>query len=110
MQRAASRQAIRFPSGNEECAGWHYPGVNGACVVLAAGFGIPKEPATDRFAARFQEAGFGVLAFDYRRFGGSGGSPRGVVRLRDQVSDWSAALRAAAALPDVDPSRLAAWS
>lgn len=101
---------MRFRSGDEECAAWHYPGVNGACVVLAAGFGIPKEPGTDRFAARFQEAGFGVLAFDYRRFGGSGGRPRQVVRLRDQLADWSAALGAAASLPDVEPTRLAAWS
>ena len=85
------------------------PGSTGACVVMAAGFGVPKEPGTDRFAGRFQEAGFGVLAFDYRRFGGSGGRPRQVVRLRDQLADWSAALGAAASLPDVEPTRLAAW-
>src|SRR4051794_25874581 len=101
MQRAASRQGMRFRSGDEECAAWHYPGVNGACVVMAAGFGIPKEPGTDRFAVRFRGGGFGVLAFDYRRFGGSGGRPRQVVRLRDQLADWSAALGAAASLPDV---------
>jgi pimeloyl-ACP methyl ester carboxylesterase len=110
MQTFVRRQAIRFSSGDAECAAWHYPGVNGACVVMAAGFGVPKEPGTDRFAARFHAAGFGVLAFDYRGFGESGGTPRQVVRIRAQLADWAAALEAAAALPGVDPTRLAAWS
>ncbi len=103
------REPLRFTSGGTECGAWYYPGTSGACVVMAAGFGVTKEPGTDRFARQFQQAGFAVLAFDYRHFGSSGGSPRLVVRLRRQLDDWDAAVRAAQALPGVDPTRIAVW-
>jgi predicted alpha/beta hydrolase len=54
---------------------------------MAGGFGVTKEPASDRFAERVSEAGFGVLAFDYRRLGESDGEPRQVQRIRDQLAD-----------------------
>jgi acetyl esterase/lipase len=103
------REKVRFVSGDAECVAWHYPGTNGACVIMAGGFAVTKEPATDRFAQRFSEAGFGVLAFDYRRLGESGGQPRQVVRIADQLADWQAAIAYARALPGVDPARLAVW-
>ena len=81
------RQEVRFASGRDECAGWHYPGTNGGCVIMAGGLAVTKEPGTDRFARRFHEAGFSVLAFDYRRMGGSGGTPRQVARVRDELAD-----------------------
>jgi len=89
---------------------WHYPGTNGACVIMAGGFGVTKEPGTDLFAARFRDCGFSVLAFDYRHLGESGGQPRQVVRMREQLADWSAAIGFAAGLPGVDPARLAIWA
>jgi fermentation-respiration switch protein FrsA (DUF1100 family) len=70
---------------------------------------VTKEPATDLFAKRFCEAGFAVLAFDYRHLGESGGLPRQVVRVREQLADWQAAIGFAATLPGVDPARLAVW-
>ncbi|HZD96812.1 MAG TPA: alpha/beta hydrolase [Micromonosporaceae bacterium] len=103
------REKVRFVSGDAECVAWHYPGTNGACVIMAGGFAVTKEPATDRFAQRFSEAGFGVLAFDYRRLGESGGQPRQVVRIADQLADWQAAIAYARALPGVDPAKLAVW-
>src|SRR6185312_11104353 len=60
------RRKLQFASGDSYCAAWHYPGTNGACVVMAGGFAVTKEPGTDRFARRFAEAGFSVLAFDHR--------------------------------------------
>ena len=104
------RQKIRFASGGTECAAWHYPGTNGACVVMTGGFGVTKEPGTDLFARRFNEAGFGVLAFDHRHLGESGGQPRQVQRVREQLADWRAAIDCAKALPGVDPARVAIWS
>jgi len=103
------RQKVRFDSGGETCVAWHYPGGRDACVIMAAGLGVTKEPGTDLFAARFQRGGFHVLAFDYRRFGESTGQPRQVVRVAEQIADWSAAVTFAATLPGVDPRRLAAW-
>jgi len=106
---AAQRQRITFRSGSDDCAAWHYQGGNGACVVMAGGAGVPKEPATDRFAARFHAAGYSVLAFDYRHIGESGGAPRQVVRIPEQLADWEAALDCAAHLPGVEASKIAGW-
>ena len=40
------RENIRFTSGDTVCAAWHYPGTNGACVIMAAGGAVTKEPGT----------------------------------------------------------------
>jgi uncharacterized protein len=103
------RQKTRFASGGTKCAAWHYPGTNGAGVIMTGGLAVTKEPGTDRFARRFHQAGFSVLAFDYRRIGESGGQPRQVIRSADEVADWHAAIEFAGTLPEVDPDRLAIW-
>ncbi len=110
MAAAVERVKAHFPSGADECAAWHYPGTNGACVIMAGGFAMTKEPATDRFAAEFHAAGYSVLAFDYRCLGESGGTPRQVVRVADQLQDWDAAIAAAARLPEVRPDKLVVWA
>ncbi|MGZ4311291.1 MAG: alpha/beta hydrolase [Solirubrobacteraceae bacterium] len=103
------RTEVRFPSGDATIAALHYPGTNGACLVMACGTGVTKEPGTDPFAPRLQAAGFSVLAFDFRRLGASGGTPRQVVRVADQIADFDAAIDFARTLPEVDPARLAIW-
>ena len=110
MHTTITREKVEFLSDGERCAAWHYPGTNGACVVMAGGFGVPKEPATDLFAQRFNAAGFAVLAFDYRRLGESDGRPRLVVRIGDSLADWHAAIACARTLPDVDPAKVALWA
>ncbi|MFF7701068.1 alpha/beta hydrolase [Streptomyces lydicus] len=109
MPAFKQREKVRFVSGDTSCAAWHYPGSNGGCVIMAGGTSVTKEPASDLFAARFHDAGFAVLAFDHRRFGESGGTPRQIVRFDEQVADWHAAIECAAGLPDVDPDRIAVW-
>jgi uncharacterized protein len=103
------RIKVHFSSGDSECAAWHYPGRNGACMIMAAGLGVIKEPGTDRFAERFHDAGYGVLAFDYRHLGESGSTPRQLVRIRSQLADWQAAISFAPRLPGVYAARLAIW-
>lgn len=85
----AEREKVHFASGGTECAAWFYPGTNGGCVIMTGGMAVTKEPGTDRFARRFRAAGFGVLAFDYRRLGESGGRPRQVVRIADELATGS---------------------
>jgi uncharacterized protein len=109
MQATVEREKVHFDSAGTTCAAWHYPGTNGACVVMAGGLAVTKEPGTDRFAKRLQEPGFAVLAFDYRRLGESGGLPRQVVRHRDQLADWQAAIAFARTLRGVDPAKIALW-
>ncbi|MFD3404096.1 alpha/beta hydrolase [Kribbella sp. NPDC058693] len=102
------REKVSFISGGVACAAWHYPGTNGGCVVMTGGFAVTKEPGTDRFAERFNAAGFSVLAFDHRNFGESAGEPRQVARIPDQLDDWRAAIACAATLPGVE--RVAIWA
>jgi uncharacterized protein len=68
---------------------------------------VTKGPGTDRFAKRFHETGFTVLAFDFRRLGESGGQPRQIVRVGEHPADWDAAIALAASLPEVDGARIA---
>src|SRR4051812_44495085 len=103
------RLEARFGSGETTCAAWNYPGTNGGCVIMAGGGAVTKEPGTDPFARRFHEAGFTVLAFDSRRRGESGGEPRQIVRIGEQLADWGAAIAFARTLPGVDAERLAIW-
>jgi fermentation-respiration switch protein FrsA (DUF1100 family) len=110
MGEYGERSKVHFEVRGTQCAAWHYPGTNGGCVIMAGGFAVTKEPGTDLFAARFRDYGFSVLAFDYRHLGESGGQPRQVVRVREQLADWDAAVGFAATLPGVDPGRLAIWA
>lgn len=79
MLPSADRTKVHFVSDGVRCAAWHYPGTNGACVIMAGGLAVTKEPGTDRFARRFNQAGYTVLAFDYR-----GGEERDDVGTRQE--------------------------
>ncbi len=106
---AEQREKIRFGNDGNKCVAWHYVGANGACVVMAGGAGVIKEPGTDRFARRFHEKGYSVLAFDFRHWGESDGEPRHVIRIGEQLADWDAAITCASALPEVDPTKITIW-
>lgn len=78
-------------------------------VVVGMGLGYVKSAGAEAYARRFAEAGYAVLAFDYRSFGGSGGEPRQVLSVRRQLEDWDAALAHARTLPGVDADRVVVW-
>lgn len=107
------REEVRFRSGGEECAGWFYAPAGAAadspCVVMASGLSCVREQRLDAFAERFAAAGYAVLAFDYRHFGASGGSPRALMLAGRQRDDWRAALVYARSREGVDPARVAIW-
>jgi uncharacterized protein len=109
MPMNPQRIKVHFVSAGERCAAWHYPGRNGACVIMAAGLGVIKEAGTDRVAKQLHDAGYTVLAFDYRRLGESLGTPRQLVRIGDQLVDWQAAIDFAPTLPGVEPDKIAIW-
>lgn len=105
------RADVRFPSGDSTCAGWLYqpPGAGEPrpAVVLGHGLGAVKEMGLDAYAQRFAQAGYVVLAFDYRHFGESGGEPRQLLDPSRQLDDWAAALAYVRALDEVDADRVA---
>jgi dienelactone hydrolase len=79
------------------------------CIVMGHGFGGTKDMLLERYAIRYQEAGFAVLTFDYRHFGESEGEPRQLVWIPYQLEDYSAAIDYARGLHEIDPARIALW-
>ena len=112
-----SYDEVVFDSNGTDVHGWHFAGAGDTLagdrgrpvVVMAHGLGGTKDSGLEPFAAGLAEAGLDVLAFDYRGFGASSGTPRQRASMTGQVEDYRAAMRAAARLPGVDPHRLVLW-
>jgi len=75
-------------------------------MVMAHGFSGTKELRLPAYAERFCAAGIGVLLFDYRHFGASGGEPRELLDISRQHADFHSALAYARDLDWVDPQRV----
>lgn len=107
------RKDVRFLVKETELSAWLYlPGDQQApfpCIVMGHGLGGTKDAGLEPYAIHFQNAGFAVLAFDYRYFGQSGGEPRQLIWIPSQLEDWSAAIALARGLPEIDPARIALW-
>ncbi|KAK0519899.1 hypothetical protein OC834_007232 [Tilletia horrida] len=107
-----ARQDVTFRSGRETCAAWLYPRPASSgpapspAIVLGHGLGGVKEMRLDAYGARFQRAGYTVLVFDYRYFGGSSGRPRQLLSIGAQLADWAAAIAYVRSLDAVDPQRV----
>ncbi|KQW47958.1 alpha/beta hydrolase [Nocardioides sp. Root1257] len=108
---------LTFVSGGVECAAWHFTGAGDALatdagrpvVVMAHGLAGTMDSGLQPFAEALAAAGLDVLAFDYRGFGASAGTPRQTVSMVGQLEDYRAAMSAAARLPGVDPQRIVLW-
>ncbi len=104
------RTDVSFFSSEHYCAAWLYrPERSGRVplVVMAHGFSATRELRLDAYAERFCAAGFGVLLFDYRHFGASGGEPRQLLDIGRQQADYHAAVTHARGIDWVDPGRIA---
>ena len=105
------RREIFFPCRGASCSGILYlpdrPG--GPGLVMAMGFGMVKEAHADDYAPFFAEKGFTVLAFDYRRWGRSGGLPRQALYPMDQVDDYRSAIRYLQSEGLADRGRICVW-
>ena len=107
-----TREDITFDSHGTACAAWLYrpAGVeNPPIVVMAHGFAAIRALRLDAYAARFVEAGYAVLVFDYRGWGDSAGEPRRVLDIGAQQQDWRAGVAYARSLEGVDTARVVAW-
>jgi dienelactone hydrolase len=105
-----SRIDTTFTSAGTDCAAWLFrpqgPGPH-PLVVMAHGFSATRDQRLDAYAERFCAAGLGVLLFDYRYFGASGGVPRQLLDIGCQQADFRAAVAHARAIDWVDPARVA---
>ena len=107
-----SYRETTFTSDGVVCSAWHFAGSGPAprpVVVMAHGFAGTKDSGLEPFAERFADAGFDVLAFDFRGFGSSEGTPRQSISVVRQLRDYESAIAAAKLLPGVDPDRIVLW-
>ena len=105
-----TRSDITIESDGTPCAAWLYePDGDGPhpMVVMAHGFSATRDQRLDVYAERFCAAGIGVLLFDYRHFGASGGEPRQLLDIKRQHADFRAVVAHARGIPWVDPARVA---
>jgi uncharacterized protein len=79
------------------------------CIVMAHGLGGTVALGLDGYARAFRDAGFAVLAFDYRFVGASEGEPRQLVWIPRQLEDHAAALALVRGRPEIDPDRVGLW-
>ena len=104
---------VFFDSGGQSCAATLYRPIKEdgpiPCVVMGHGTSGTRDLGLAAYAERFANAGFAVLTFDYRHFGSSGGQPRQLISIRQQVEDYHTAIRFARGVPGVDPERIALW-
>lgn len=108
-----SRMDVEFNAEGATLRGWFYQptGVTQAVptIVMAHGFSSVKEMYLDSFADVFAKAGFGVLVFDNRNFGASGGEPRQEIDPWQQIRDYRHAITYVSTLPKVDANRIGIW-
>lgn len=103
---------LSFPSGGETCAAWlSLPDGAGPhpVVLLIHGGGATHAMMLDQYERWFSEAGFAVVAFDFRHLGESGGEPRQLMSISRYFEDIDSALAFIRGRPELDASRVALW-
>lgn len=107
---------VSFTVEGTDVKGWLYlpknagqSGTGVPCVIMAHGLGGTMSMGLDRYGRRFADAGCAALIFDYRYFGLSGGEPRHLIWIPDQLADYRGAVRYARSLKEIDPDKIALW-
>ena len=101
-----------FTSRGVKCAATlHRPAGAGPfpAILMVHGWGGVQESLTPPFYARFNDAGFVVMTFDYAGWGESEGEPRNVVNPWRREQDVENALQHLRGLADVDADRVVLW-
>lgn len=114
MPKEIVRQKVAFTSDNVRLSGYLFmpksikPDTALPCIILGHGFSGTQDRLWGS-AERFAQAGMAALTFDYRNFGESGGEPRQVARVKEQLRDFKSAITFARNQPGIDPNRIGLW-
>jgi len=108
-----TRKEVRFDVKGVAVSAWLYlpeaASSPSPCVVMAHGLGGTRDMGLDAYARRFEEAGFAVLAFDYRYNGESDGNPRQLIWIPSQLEDYAGAIDYVRNLKEINPAKIALW-
>jgi hypothetical protein len=105
---------VRFQSAGLDCSADLYlpddllAGERRAGLVIGHGFSLVRSMLVDQ-AEVLRNAGFVVLAIDYRSFGDSEGATRGELFPLNEVEDYRNAISYLQGRDDVDPERIGIW-
>ena len=80
-----------------------------AVVIMAHGFAALRQFRLVEYAKRFAQAGYAVVLFDYRNWGGSTGLPRELISLSSQMEDWKTIISFVTALKNVHTRKIVLW-
>lgn len=78
-------------------------------IIMAHGLAGLRQFKLVQYAQRFAQAGYAVVLFDYRYWGGSTGRPRELVSIKHQLNDWRTMIGHIAARKSIDRSRIVLW-
>ena len=81
------------------------PGV----IIMAHGLACLRQFKLVQFAKRFAQAGYAVVLFDYRYWGGSTGRPRELVSIQAQLEDWRTMLQHVSQRKSIDNRKIVLW-
>ncbi len=103
---------LDFPCGEGRCTGYlHLPrdGEFPPVVLMGGGLATEWRFGSQGFIEKFTAAGIATFNFDYRSFGESGGEPRQVIDVAQQLEDWRSALAFLRTRQDINAQRIALW-
>ncbi len=76
---------------------------------MAHGLAALRQFKLVQYAQRFASAGYAVVLFDYRYWGGSTGRPRELVSINAQLDDWRTMIRHIQERKSIDSKRIVLW-
>ncbi|HGL4554052.1 TPA: alpha/beta hydrolase [Acinetobacter baumannii] len=80
-----------------------------ALIIMAHGFAGLRQFKLIQYAQRFAQAGYAVILFDYRYWGGSTGKPREMISINSQLEDWKTMIQYASTCKFIDNRRIVLW-
>ncbi|MCL6237572.1 alpha/beta fold hydrolase [Acinetobacter sp. ANC 5033] len=80
-----------------------------AVILMAHGLAALRQFKLVQYAKRFVQAGYAVVLFDYRYWGGSTGRPRELVNLKAQLEDWRTMIDHLQQRKSIDSRRIVLW-
>lgn len=80
-----------------------------AVIIMAHGLAALRQFKLVQYAKRFAQAGYAVVLFDYRYWGGSTGRPRELVSIQSQLDDWRTMIAHVVARKSIDSRRIVLW-